>query len=48
MDEPRPLCIVEHPGSHVSDLALVLTTKLTAGAGIGWYPPAREFPIRAD
>jgi hypothetical protein len=30
--EPRPLCIVEHPGSHVSDLGLALTTSLTAEA----------------
>ncbi len=25
--EPRPLCIVEHPGSHVSDLGLALVTS---------------------
>jgi hypothetical protein len=30
--EPRPLCIVEHPGSHVSDLGLALSTDLTAEA----------------
>jgi hypothetical protein len=30
VDEPRPLCIVEHPGSHVSDLGLALVTNLTA------------------
>ena len=30
--EPRPLCIVEHPGSHVSDLGLALITNLTAEA----------------
>ncbi|HEY2131875.1 MAG TPA: NUDIX hydrolase [Acetobacteraceae bacterium] len=30
--EPRPLCIVEHPDSHVADLGLALTTKLTAEA----------------
>ena len=30
--EPRPLCIVEHPGSHVSDLGLALITDLTAEA----------------
>ncbi len=30
--EPRPLCIVEHPGSHVSDLGLALSTNLTAEA----------------
>ena len=28
--EPRPLGIVEHPGSHVSDLGMVLSTSLTA------------------
>ncbi len=32
LGEPRPLCIVEHPGSHVSDLGLALTTELTAEA----------------
>jgi len=30
--EPRPLCIVEHPGSHVSDLGLALVTRLSADA----------------
>jgi hypothetical protein len=30
--EPRSLCIVEHPGSHVSDLGMVLSTGLDAGA----------------
>jgi hypothetical protein len=30
--EPRPLCIVEHPGSHVADLGLALVTNLTAEA----------------
>jgi 8-oxo-dGTP pyrophosphatase MutT (NUDIX family) len=32
VNEPRPLCIVEDPGSHVSDLGLALTTNLTAEA----------------
>jgi hypothetical protein len=32
VDDPRPLCIVEHPGSHVSDLGLALTSKLSAEA----------------
>jgi len=32
VDEPRPLCIVEHPGSHVSDLGLALVTRLSAEA----------------
>ena len=30
--EPRPLCIVEHPGSHVSDLGMALSTALEAEA----------------
>ena len=30
--ESRPLCIVEHPGSHVSDLGLALVTRLSAEA----------------
>ena len=30
--EPRPLCVVEHPGSHVSDLGLALVTRLSAEA----------------
>jgi len=30
--EPRPLCIVEHPGSHVSDLGMALVTRLSAAA----------------
>ncbi|MFZ0021057.1 MAG: NUDIX hydrolase [Acetobacteraceae bacterium] len=30
--EPRPLCVVEHPGSHVSDLGMALATKLSAKA----------------
>jgi hypothetical protein len=30
VDDPRPLCIVEHPGSHVSDFGLALVTKLSA------------------
>jgi hypothetical protein len=32
VDDPRPLCIVEHPGSHVSDFGLALVTKLSAEA----------------
>ena len=32
VSEPRPLCIVEHPGSHVSDLGLALVTNLSAEA----------------
>jgi hypothetical protein len=30
--EPRPLCIVEHPGSHVADFGLALVTGLSAVA----------------
>jgi hypothetical protein len=30
--EPRPLCIMEHPGSHVADFGLALTSDLTAEA----------------
>jgi len=29
---PRPLCLVEHPGSHVCDLGMALTTSLDAAA----------------
>ncbi len=50
--EPRPLCIVEHPGSHVSDVGLVLATDLTAEAvlaahradGNGEYQELRIVP----
>ena len=50
--KPRPLCIVEHPGSHVSDVGLVLATDLTAEAvlaahradGNGEYQELRIVP----
>jgi hypothetical protein len=29
IDAVRPLCVVEHPGSHVSDVGIALTTTLT-------------------
>jgi hypothetical protein len=29
VDEPAPLCVVEHPGSHVCDLGMALRTKLS-------------------
>jgi hypothetical protein len=29
VEPPRPLCVVEHPGSHVSDVGIALTTRLT-------------------
>jgi hypothetical protein len=32
VDTPRPLCIIEHPGSHVSDLGMAMTTPLDAPA----------------
>jgi len=32
VDTPRPLCIIEHPGSHVSDLGMAMTTRLDAPA----------------
>jgi hypothetical protein len=50
--KPRPLCMVEHPGSHVSDVGLVLATDLTAEAvlaahradGNGEYQELRIVP----
>jgi 8-oxo-dGTP pyrophosphatase MutT (NUDIX family) len=30
VDVPRPLCLVEHPGSHVSDLGMAMSTSLSA------------------
>jgi len=32
VSEPRPVCVVEHPGSHVSDLGLALVTSWSADA----------------
>lgn len=32
VDRLRPLCVVEHPGSHVSDLGMALTTPLDGAA----------------
>lgn len=32
VDAPRPLCIVEHPGSHVSDFGMALRCRLDAAA----------------
>ena len=48
-----PLCVVEHPGSHVCDLGLAVTTQLTAAEveaahrdhGDGEYDPLRVVPI---
>ena len=47
--DPKPLCLVEHPGSHVSDLGISLSTGLTgaeilaahAAHGNGEYDPLR-------
>ncbi len=30
VDAPQPLCVVEHPGSHVSDLGMAVSTGLDA------------------
>jgi 8-oxo-dGTP pyrophosphatase MutT (NUDIX family) len=30
VDTPRPLCLVEHPGSHISDLGMAISTALDA------------------
>ncbi|MDR3537363.1 MAG: NUDIX hydrolase [Acetobacteraceae bacterium] len=46
---PCPICVVEHPGSHVSDLGMALTTTVNAQAvldahrtdGNGEYDPLR-------
>ena len=32
VDRPIPLCVVEHPGSHVADCGIALTTGLDASA----------------
>jgi hypothetical protein len=40
--EPRPLCIVEHPGSHVSDLGLALVTGLDAEAVLSMHGAGRN------
>jgi hypothetical protein len=49
---PRPLCVVEHPGSHVSDCGLALRTPLTGAqvlaahraSGNSEYDPLRVVP----
>ena len=49
---PVPLCVVEHPGSHVSDLGMALHCRLDgaairaahAGGGNGEYPILRIVP----
>jgi 8-oxo-dGTP pyrophosphatase MutT (NUDIX family) len=50
---PEPLCIVEHPGSHVSDFGMAISTSLDAEAvlkahrthGNSEYDPLRIVPI---
>ena len=52
VDQPRPLCVVEHPATHVSDLGLALRTPLPGdavmaahhAAGNGEYDPLRVIP----
>jgi hypothetical protein len=52
-DLPVPLCIVEHPGSHVSDLGMTLRCRLDGEAvravharlGNGEYPVLRIVPL---
>lgn len=39
---PRALCVVEHPGSHVSDLGLALVTGLSAAAVLAAHRSARS------
>jgi hypothetical protein len=53
VDAPVPLCVVEHSGSHVSDLGMALHSTLDgaairaahAGRGNGEYPTLRIVPI---
>jgi hypothetical protein len=50
---PVPLCVIEHPGSHVCDLGMALRSELAgeairaahAGCGNGEYPTLRIVPI---
>jgi hypothetical protein len=53
MESMTPLCVVEHPGSHVCDLGMAVTTTLDADAvlaahrthGNGEYDPLRIIPV---
>ncbi|HEY1932759.1 MAG TPA: NUDIX hydrolase [Acetobacteraceae bacterium] len=53
VDAPVPLCVVEHPGSHVCDFGMALTTSLNGEAvlaahrvrGNGEYPTLRIVPL---
>ena len=55
VDAPVPLCVVEHPGSHVCDLGMALRCHLDGAAiraahaahGNGEYPTLRIVPIEA-
>jgi hypothetical protein len=52
---PRPICVVEHPGSHVCDLGMELVARLDAAAvlaahrahGNNEYDPLRVVPFDA-
>jgi 8-oxo-dGTP pyrophosphatase MutT (NUDIX family) len=51
--DPMPLCVVEHPGSHVSDFGMSIHTALDSAAileshrvlGNGEYNPLRIIPV---
>ncbi|HTW72334.1 MAG TPA: NUDIX hydrolase [Acetobacteraceae bacterium] len=53
VDAPLPLCVVEHPGSHVSDLGMALRCRVDGAAireaharhGNGEYPTLRIVPL---
>jgi hypothetical protein len=53
VDSPMPLCVVEHPGSHVCDLGMALRSQLDGAAiraahaerGDGEYPTLRIVPV---
>ena len=53
VDAPVPLCVVEHPDSHVCDLGMALRCRLDgdavraahAGRGNGEYPTLRIVPV---
>ena len=54
IEEARPLCMVEHPGSHVLDLGFLLRTALSAAAvlahardGNGEYEDLQVVPFSA-
>jgi hypothetical protein len=37
VDRPTPLCLVEHPGTHISDLGMAMTTALDAAAVLAMH-----------